>query len=62
MDEVAKKGQELVTFKQKHGIKLVDERDTSEVAATKSGDSETAGGSKGSTVASAAAQGVLVSK
>ena len=60
MDEVAKKGQELVTFKQKHGIKLMDERDSSEVAASSKGGDSNA--SKGSTVASAAAQGVLVSK
>ena len=60
MEEVAKKGQELVTFKQKHGLKLLDERDSEAAPAIKSEPSETAAsGSKGST---AATQGVLVSK
>ena len=61
MEEVAKKGHELVTFKQKHGLKLLDERDSSEAApAVKGGHSESAAGSasKGSP---ASTQGVLVS-
>ena len=63
MEEVAKKGQELVTFKQKHGLKLMDERDSSSgggAPAIKTDTTATAGGaSKGST---AATQGVLVPK
>lgn len=63
MEEVAKKGQELVTFKQKHGLKLMDERDGSSggAPAIKTDTTATAGsgGNKGSI---AATQGVLVPK
>jgi hypothetical protein len=60
MEEVAKKGQELVTFKQKHGLKLMDERDSSGGAPAIKTDTTSGGSaSKGS---SAATQGVLVSK
>ena len=62
MEEVAKKGQELVTFKQKHGLKLVEERDSNETAPaikTETAGTAGAGASKGST---ATTQGVLVSK
>ena len=58
MEQLTEKGQELVTFKQKYGIKLVDDRDSDPSAtAAKSGD--TGAASKTTTSAS---QGVLVSK
>ena len=62
MEEVAKKGQELVTFKQKHGLKLLDERDSEVAPAVKSEPSETPGSGSASKGSTASAQGVLVSK
>jgi hypothetical protein len=62
MEEVAKKGQELVTFKQKHGLKLMDERDSSGGAPAIKTEASTASGGSGSKGSSASTQGVLVSK
>ena len=65
MEEVTKKGQELVTFKQKHGIKLLDERDSQAVAmgagGTKSGGSESMAAAPTTAVAGKGSS-VLVSK
>lgn len=54
-EQLTEKGKELMAFKQKHGIKIVDERETE----TKS---ESSDSTSSKTSTTAASQGVLVPK